>query len=304
MVDPVVLLYFDDQADAAQALARASSLPSALVTRHRFPDGELRLQLPFAESGPVPRTVVLYRSLNQPNEKLVELMLVALQARTWGVRRLLLVAPYLAYMRQDTSFHPGEIVSQRQVGKALAQWFDGVCTVDPHLHRVATLAEAIPAGWTDTLSAAPWLADHVAAQLDQPVLIGPDSESEQWVSEAARRIGCGHGVCHKDRLGDKNVVIRLPDLDVQDREVVLLDDMASSGRTLAVAARQLIERGARSVDVAVTHALFADDAMAVVHAAGVRHVWSTDSVAHASNAVPLAPALGESVRRFLEHAHG
>jgi ribose-phosphate pyrophosphokinase len=299
MTSEILLLSFDDQATPAGALAAATGLPLALVRRHRFPDGELRLQLPFGEHGPVPHCVVVYRSLHQPNEKLVELMLLALQARAWGVQRILLVAPYLAYMRQDVSFHPGEVISQRQVGAALAAWFDGVCTVDPHLHRVATLAEAVPTGWTDTLSAAPLLAEHIAAHIQAPLLIGPDSESAQWVSSAAQHIGCEHGVCSKQRLGDREVEIELPLLGVNDRHVVLLDDMASSGRTLAVAARQLLARGASQVDVAVTHALFNEDALDTVYAAGVQQIWSTDSVIHASNAVSLAPLLAGSVQRFL-----
>jgi len=295
-----LLLAFDDQLAAAQRLADALGLPLALVQRHRFPDGELKLTLPFgADSASRPDTLVCYRSLAHPNEKLVELMLVASQARAWGVSRILLVAPYLAYMRQDMSFHPGEVVSQRLIGQALAQWFDGVLTVDPHLHRVATLQEAVPTTWTCTVSAAPALARHIAAQVADPVLIGPDVESQQWVQQAAELISAPSGVCHKERLGDREVRIALPDLPVQGRAVVLLDDMASSGRTLAVAAAQLLAQGAASVDVAVTHALFADDAVAVVRAAGVRHIWSADSVTHDSNAVPLADVLANAARRFL-----
>ena len=296
---PSLLLGFDDQLAAIQRLADALNGPVALVQRHRFPDGELRLTLPFTQANGCPETLVLYRSLSQPNEKLVELMLVAAQARAWGVQRILLVAPYLAYMRQDMSFHPGEVVSQRQIGQSLAKWFDGVITVDPHLHRVSSLQEAVPATWTCSVSAAPALAQHVAAHVQQPVLIGPDAESSQWVQQAALAIGAINGVCHKERLGDRDVRIALPELPVQGRAVVLLDDMASSGRTLAVAARQLLEQGARSVDVAVTHALFADDAVAAVRAAGVRHIWSADSVTHDSNAVYLAPLLADGVRQFL-----
>lgn len=296
---PSLLLGFDDQLAAVQRLAEALSCPMALVQRHRFPDGELKLTLPFAQGEGCPGTLVLYRSLAQPNEKLVELMLVAAQARSWGVRRILLVAPYLAYMRQDMSFHTGEVVSQRLVGQSLAHWFDGVITVDPHLHRVATLQEAVPADWTCTVSAAPALAEHIARHVPQPVLVGPDVESAQWVQQAAEVIGAVSGVCHKERLGDRDVQIVLPDLAVQDRAVVLLDDMASSGRTLAVAARQLLDSGALSVDVAVTHALFADDAVATVRAAGVRHIWSADSVTHDSNAVYLAPLLASGITPFL-----
>ena len=86
-----------------------------------------------------------------------------------------------------------------------------------------------------------------------------------------------------------------PPIEVQGREIVLIDDVASTARTLVNAARQLLARGAASIDVAVTHALFAGDADAVLRAAGVRHVWSTDSIVHASNAIALAPLLGEAV---------
>jgi ribose-phosphate pyrophosphokinase len=303
-----LLLHFVDQGKPARALADACGLRSAEVACHRFPDGELRLTLPFCDTDAPPQLVV-YRSLHEPNEKLLELMLVASQARAWGVQRLVLVAPYLAYMRQDISFHPGEVVSQRQVGRLLAQWFDAVITVDPHLHRVATLQEAVPVQQAIALSAAPLLAAHIGQSLGQSlgsgskvVLIGPDSESAPWVQSAAAVLGCAHGVCSKLRQGDHQVTVSLPGeaaVAVQGHAVVLLDDIASSGHTLAAAAQGLLARGAASVDVAVTHALFAHDALAVVRAAGVRHIWSTDAVLHDTNAVPLAPMLADALRPVL-----
>lgn len=305
-----LLLHFDDQRFAAQDLARACGLQAAEVLRHRFPDGELRLTLPFAEPGvsgsqPLPNTVVLYRSLHDPNEKLVEVLLLASQARAWGVQRLVLVAPYLAYMRQDISFHPGEVISQQQIGRLLALDFDAVLTVDPHLHRIERLEQAVKVSQAVALSAAPVLAHHVAQALqgecpaNELVLIGPDSESAPWIAAAAAVLGCAHGVCHKVRHGDHDVQIELPDVAVQGRRVILLDDIASSGRTLAVAARGLLQRGAASIDVAVTHALLAHDALDVIEAAGVRHLWSSDSVTHASNAVRLAPLLAPALRAAL-----
>lgn len=137
------LLHFDDEAASAARLAAATGLEARCIERHRFPDGEIKVRLPL-ERAPLPQQVVLLRSLAQPNEKLVELLLAAQTARSLGVRALTLVAPYLAYMRQDIAFTPGEAVSQRIVGGFLAGLFDAVLTVDPHLHRVHTLAEAIP----------------------------------------------------------------------------------------------------------------------------------------------------------------
>ena len=137
---PGLLLAFDDEQGQANALAAALQIPLALVERHRFPDGESRLRLPPR----LPDRLLMLRGLHQPNDKLVELLIALPAARALGARQILLVCPYLAYMRQDMAFHPGEAVSQRHVGALLASQIDGLITVDPHLHRIASLDEVMP----------------------------------------------------------------------------------------------------------------------------------------------------------------
>ncbi len=289
---PALLLHFEDETDQAARIAAAAGIATACIARHRFPDGELKLRLPEA----LPPRIALLRCLAQPNEKLVELLLAARTARTLGATQLTLIAPYLAYMRQDMAFAPGEAVSQRVVGSFLADLFDAVITVDPHLHRIQTLEEAVPVPRAVVLSGAPLLADLIAQRRPQALLIGPDEESTQWVAQAAARHGLAHAVCRKVRHGDRQVEIALPDLDVRRRQVVLLDDVASSGHTLAQAARGLLAAGAASVDVAVTHALFAGDAGRLLWDAGIRQVWSTDCIPHPSNAVSMAPAMAAALQ--------
>ena len=279
-----MLLHFDDEAGFAARLAHAAGLPACPIARHRFPDGELRLTLP----APLPGRTVLLRSLAQPNEKLVELVLVA---------------PYLAYMRQDTAFASGEAVSQRVVGRLLAELFDAVITVDPHLHRVARLDAAVPARQAIAMSAAPLLGELIGREQPGALLVGPDAESAPWVEAAAvaaARVAGGAPqavVCRKQRRGDREVQIELPAVALNGRAAVLVDDMASTARTLAQAARALLAGGAAQVSVAVTHALFVGDALEALRAAGVRAIWSTDTVLHPSNRISVAPlvakALGE-----------
>lgn len=293
---PPCLLFFDDERTNAQQLASASGLTARAIARHRFPDGELKLTLPVDAQGRLPQRAVLLRGLHQPNDKLVELLLAARTARRLGVQHLTLVAPYLAYMRQDIAFQPGEAISQRVVGDFLADLFDAIITVDAHLHRVATLAEAVPAAQTVLVSGAPLLADWIVQQRPGALLVGPDEESAQWVAQAAARHGLDSAVCTKQRHGDRKVSIALPPVPLQGRAVVLLDDMASTGHTLIQATQLLKAAGAASVDVAVTHALLDDAALHALHAAGVGQFWSTDAVAHASNCVALAPALAAALQ--------
>lgn len=290
----VSLLYFKDEAVTALKLAKLAGLTPCLIERHDFPDGEFKLKLPPTLSS----RAVLFRSLNHPNEKLVELLLAAKTAKQLGVQHLTLVAPYLGYMRQDIAFVPGEVVSQRIVGDLLASLFDAVITLDPHLHRVANLKEAVPVKDAINISAAPILGDWVVQKRANPFLIGPDEESAQWVAQAAAAHQLDYAVATKTRLGDRSVDIALPTIDVKGRAVILLDDIASSGHTLARATELLLEAGAASVDVAVTHALFDRQAEALVKKAGVSQIWSTDCIAHTSNAVSVMPAIAQALSKL------
>lgn len=288
---PPLLLGFPDYRDQAQRLAKAASLDYAEVEVHRFPDGESRIRLPAG----IGERIILCRSLSQPNDKLIELALTSVAARELGARHLTLVAPYLCYMRQDKAFNLGEAISQPIIGGLLAQWVDELITVDPHLHRVATLAEAIPVRRAECLTAAPLMADFVARELQAPVIIGPDEEARQWVVAIAAHVGLEYRVGIKQRFGDREVQVAFPDPPPPGRHLVLVDDIASTGRTLESAVALLAGTRPASLSVLVTHALFLEGTLERLRQAGVTHVWSTDSIPHPSNRLELAPLLASAL---------
>jgi len=288
---PALLLGFPQYREPARRLAQRAGLPYAEVQLHIFPDGERLVRLPQL----LPEQVIFCCSLDRPDHKLVELELAAATALELGAKRLTLVAPYLCYMRQDTAFHPGEAVSQRVVGNWLARHFDSLITVDPHLHRTRDLHQAVPVRRAIALSAAPVMADWLASRGRQPLLIGPDEESEQWVSAIAAPNGLEYGVARKYRLGDRSVRVELPQLAVAGRDVVLVDDVISTGHTLAEAARQLTSKGAASIRVLATHALCVSDAMERLQNNGVSDICSTDSVPHSSNKLYLDALLANAL---------
>jgi len=286
-----LLLGFPEYRTAAQRLATAAGIPYAEALIHHFPDGETRLQLPES----LPEFVILCQTLDHPNSKLTELVLAAATARDLGARHITLVAPYLCYMRQDKAFHPGEAVSQRVIGTLLSQWIDALITVDSHLHRVSQLKDAVPVDPAINLSATTVMSAFLGEQVDNPFLLGPDEESEQWVAAIARDKGLDYCVARKQRFGDQQVRVSLPEADYRNRHIVLVDDVASTGRTLEEATLALAHFEPASISVLVTHALFVGDAQARLHRAGITHIWSTDAIPHTSNVLYLDRLLAEAL---------
>lgn len=290
------ILYFDDYAQQANALAEALGCDSGKIQLHRFPDGESLVQLPTA----LPEHVLFCQTLHYPNDKLIELFLAAKSARQQGARQLTLVAPYLCYMRQDKAFVPGQAVSQQIIGGFLGELFDNVITVDPHLHRIERLDQAIPARQAVSLTAAGLLGNYVQGRYENAVFIGPDEESEQWVQVVAGPGNAEFVVARKIRYGDKSVAIELPEYDFSGKTAVLVDDVISSGHTMAETAKILQQKGASRVVAICTHALLAPGAENLLEENGIDDLISTDSIPHSSNQISLALLLAEAVRKLEE----
>jgi ribose-phosphate pyrophosphokinase len=181
-----------------------------------------------------------------------------------------------------------------------------VITVDPHLHRTHHLADAVPATHAVALFATAVMRDFLHSYCEahpeshaDTILIGPDSESEQWVRSLAEADGLAYGVACKERLGDREILITLPDLNLSAAAVVLVDDVISSGETIAIAVQACVERGAKRVDVLVTHPLFAQGAIERLRQAGVGEIWSTDSISHPSNCIVLTNLIAAAVQRIV-----
>ncbi|HYC01982.1 MAG TPA: ribose-phosphate diphosphokinase [Azospirillaceae bacterium] len=288
---PDLVIGFPDSEPAAAGLARAMGLPLSLAALHRFPDGESLVRLEGA-----PRHPVIVRALDRPNDKLVELHFLADALRERGAGAITLVAPYLAYMRQDMEFRPGEVVSQRVMGRWLSGLVDRIVTVEPHLHRTDDLAHVFPGREAHALTAAPligaWAKAEAAREGGDWIVLGPDEESGPLVDSVARAAGLTGLVARKERRGDRDVTVTLPDgADIRGATVLLVDDVISSGGTMIDAARAATAAGAGRLLAAATHALYDERAADAMRAAGIARVISCDGVAHPSNAIPLADLL-------------
>ncbi len=294
-----VLLCFPAQAALGRSLAPQLRARFSDVAWRRFPDGE---SLVAVDEDLREADVALLASLHHPDQIALPLRFAAETARQFGARSIGLIAPYLGYLRQDTRFHPGEAISAPLFARFLEGSFDWLVTVDPHLHRITTLRDlfTIP---VSNVAAAPAIADWIRANVPDAVVIGPDSESRQWVQEVARIAGVPGMVLEKVRHGDRDVEVTLPDAAMaRGRTPVLVDDIVSTGHTMLATIAHLRVLGLPAATCLATHAVFAEGACEQLLAAGAARVVSTDTIPHATNAIALGALLAAGAEELFNDA--
>ncbi len=280
------------------ALASAAACGAELIelALHHYPDGETGVRVPLSPSG---RDVMLCAALDRPDEKMALLHFAASTLREHGARRIVLIAPYLPYMRQDRAFSAGTGTLARHYAQWLSTLFDGLVTVDPHLHRIHALREiySMP---TQAVAAAPeiagWIAQHGVAP---PLLVGPDAESAPWIAAVAKLLDCPQVCFEKIRRGDAEVELQLPSLHAYAaRQAIIVDDIVSTAATMIASVAALQRAGFVAPVCIAVHALFAGDAYERLRASGVV-VVSGNSVAHPSNAIDLQPRIAAAACELL-----
>ncbi len=291
-----VLLPLPGNEALAQALAQRLDAEIGRFTVRRFPDGETYLRIESELAG---RTLIVAATLDRPDDKLMPLLFAVATVKELGAVSVGLVAPYLAYMRQDQRFLPGEAVTSLYFAQLLSASVDWLVTVDPHLHRRSSLDEiySIPSHVVHaaTLVSA-WIRQFVVA----PLLVGPDSESEQWVAAVASASGAPYVVLQKIRRGDHEVEVSVPDVGRWHAHTpVLVDDIISTARTMIETVGHLRRAGLPPPICIGVHAIFAGDAYEALLAAGAARVVTCNTIAHASNAIDLSDLLAAGVRTML-----
>ena len=285
----------------ADRIASVTGAERGRLDLHRFPDGEVRIRLAGVAAG---STVILVGSLDHPDGKILPLLFAADTARDLGAEAVGLVAPYLPYLRQDRAFEPGEGVSARHFARLLSGAVSWLVTVDPHLHRIPDLAHLFGCR-TEVVHAAPLLGGWIRARVGHPLVIGPDEESRQWVRDVADAAGAPWTVLVKHRHGDRSVEVTLPpELRVLGREPVLVDDIVSSGATMAAALRLLEGAGFPPARCLVVHPVFAPRAVQLLRRAGALDVVSCNTLDHPTNGLDVGDRIATAVGRLLLPAGG
>lgn len=278
-------------------VARELGLTATKLEVRRFPDGEKYMRVLDAVKD---EDLVVVQSLpHTPDELLFEYLLIVDTLKDLGARKVVSFIPYFAYARQDERFNPGEALTFKTVSKLVESvGTDELYTIDMHQHRVLKSSDAfkIP---SHNLSAMPLLADYVkkTKALQKPLVIGPDAEAEQWAKLAAEGLGTDYDVFEKKRLGDERVDIRPRKASANGRDVLVVDDIISTGGTIVEALKILFSQGARKINVACTHPILAAGALAKIYEAGAQNVVGTDTVPSPISYVSVAPLIAEHVKK-------
>jgi len=284
--------------EMAKSLARILHAETGESVIRQFPDGESYTRI---LSDVRDKCVVIVCTLYQPDVKLLPLYFLSQTAKALGAKCTCLVAPYLSYMRQDKQFHPGEGITSEYFGKLVSGFADTLTTVDPHLHRRKSLSEvySIP---SIIIHAADHISSWIKSNIQQPVLIGPDSESEQWVSEVAKNANAPFIVLQKVRHGDRDVEVSVPEVEkFKNHTPVLVDDIISTARTMIETVGHLKKANMKPPVCVGVHGIFAQNAYNELIKSGVEKVVTCNTIPHESNHIDLSEALADSINKLMKH---
>ncbi|MBD3653931.1 ribose-phosphate diphosphokinase [Kangiella sp.] len=290
------LVFSLDNHSLADSLAKTKSVQRGKFDVRQFPDGESYLRITSDVEG---RVCIVVADLSNPNAKYLPLLFLVETLRELGASQVGLVAPYLSYMRQDRRFVDGEAVTSRIFAKSLSQHIDWLVTVDPHLHRYHSLDEiyTVP---SQVVQGAPALAQWLKSKTNL-LLVGPDSESEQWVSDIANYSQHPFVIGEKQRFGDRHVEVSLPNIDAyRDKTAVIIDDVISSGQTILECIKYLKSKGVEHIQCIAVHGIFADDSDQVLIKAGLSQLATTNTIPHSSNAIDISPRLMTAINSMLQ----
>lgn len=292
---PLILSLFDNNS-LTDTIAKQLKLEAGKIILHDFPDQETYIQW---ENSLQNRDVIIFTSLDKPNQKILPLLFAVEAARDLGAKKVGLCCPYLGYMRQDKRFKKGEGITSNYFAKLLSGYFDWLVTIDPHLHRHHNLSEiySIP---SSVLHATGKISEWILQHIKNPVLIGPDAESEQWVCEVAAGANAPYIILEKIRHGDEAVEVSQPAVKpFLEHTPVLVDDIISTARTMIETINHLKKANMKAAVCVGVHAVFAGNSYQSLLQSGAAEVITCNTINHPSNAIDLSGLLIEGIREYL-----
>ena len=260
----------------------------AEATFRRFPDGELYLR-----TGILDDETVIVGSLVDSDSLVQLLLLIDACADSAST----LVVPYLGYARQDKQFSPGEPVSARAVAKALSRGVEEFYTVNVHEESVLRFFD-VPAR---SLSLAEDIGAFIGTMgLADPLILAPDKGAAVFAGAVASVGGWDSDDLKKTRISGEEVRIEPRSLEISGRDAVIVDDIISTGATIATAAGMLMDQQAEAVHAICVHGVFTEGAYARLSHAGLATITASDTIERGCSMISAARRIGTAIKARYE----
>ncbi len=294
MVCSMVVIGCSKGTHIAKNVARKLKKQYSELKVKSFPDGELYVRFMSNVKGKV---VVLVQSFyDNINDCVMEVIFAAQTAKELGAKKVVLVAPYFAYFRQDKRFKPGESISIEVMGKLFSRYFDKIFVIDPHLHRQANLSGLFSSN-TKKLTANPCIADYIKKNIKNPLIVGPDWESYKWAQKVADEIGCEHVILQKKRISGRKVIVKLnKKININNKNIVFVDDMISTGNTIMESVKNIKRLGAKKFNCIAVHGVFVEHALEKLRKAKVK-VVTTNTIPNRVSKIDVSGLVAEGLRK-------
>jgi len=272
----------------AKSLAKKLHVKYVPLDVGEFPDGDMYMRFK-AKSFKGKKLVIVQSFQPHPDMSLFDVIWAAETAKDLGARKVILVAPYLAFMRQDKRFNAGEAISSKIMSKLLNKSIDKIITIDPHLHRYKSLKDIFTISAVK-LTANDLIGDFVKRKIKNPVIIGPDWESYQWADKIAKQVGAESTCLAKTRFSSRRVTSKITrNVEIKEKNVVIIDDIISTGHTIIEAAKKAHKKGAKSVTAIGVHGLFVEGMDKLKK--HVDYIYTTNTIVHKTNKIDVLPLL-------------
>lgn len=267
----------------------------SIIESKIFPDGENYIR--FLDNIADEKVIIIQSCFPEQDKKLVELFMILDSAKDLKAKEVMAVVPYLAYSRQDKSFLNGEAVSIKTIVKLIeASGANAFITVDIHEKRILELFNIIAIN----MMAMPEIGNYLKMQsLTKPYVIAPDKGALYQAEEVAKVLETDYTFFSKKRdrkTGEVQTSIK--DVDVEGRDVVIVDDIISTGGTIANVARIVKQQGANNIIAACTHPLLLNDARNKLSDAGIDRIIGTDSIVSDVSSVTCANIIADALRKI------
>jgi len=254
-------------------ISRSGGLDLLEVERRVFPDGELLVRIKDEEevSG---EEILVVQSTPYPQERnLMELLQLIDSSISMGAERVIALVPYLCYSRQDKRFRQGEPLSSRIVVDSIfSAGADELITVNIHEEGILRGKRA------KSLRAEPEIGRYFSGKLDDPLVLAPDKGAIEIAKAVSKEMKSDYSYLEKERNLETGEISVKGEVNAEGRDVLIVDDMISTGGTVIEAARISESMGAKRIMVSCIHPVLVQDALLRIYSSGVERVVSTNTI--------------------------